>query len=91
MGFEQFEKDFGYLMPFIKKVTDAARAFPDIAAREELSQLVAGEEARWSRIGELLAGGPAPSTSSAAATATTSAPQPPAFTFTVGSLRNEGR
>ncbi|HEU4389380.1 MAG TPA: hypothetical protein VFV34_16370 [Blastocatellia bacterium] len=91
MAFAQFEKDFGYLMPFIKRVTEAARAFPDLAAREELSQLVSGEEARWARIADLLAGGSPASKSSTTASATL--PQTadtPSFAFTVGSLRKAG-
>jgi hypothetical protein len=53
-----FEKDFGYLMPFLDKVAAAAGELPDVAAREELSRLVAEEKVRWERIRELLRGAP---------------------------------
>jgi hypothetical protein len=52
-----FDKDFGYLMPFLERVARAAGELEDVAAREELSQLLADEKARWARIRELLAGG----------------------------------
>ena len=52
----EFDKDFGYLMPFLDKVTAAARGLSDPAAREELTQLVGGEKERWTRIRQLLSG-----------------------------------
>lgn len=94
-----FEKDFGYLMPFLEKVAAAANTITDAAAREELKRLVAGEQSRWLRIRELLSGGaanPAQPVASPAAPNTQApveshAPQDaqPAHPkqFTVGSLR----
>jgi hypothetical protein len=51
-----FDKDFGYLMPFLERVAHAAGEVEDSAAREELGRLLADEKARWTRIRELLAG-----------------------------------
>lgn len=51
-----FDRDFGYLMPFLDKVAAAAGELQDPAAREELTRLMAEEKARWSRIRELLKG-----------------------------------
>jgi hypothetical protein len=100
MAASGFEKDFGYLMPFIEKVTEAANAISDASAREELKRLVAGERARWLRIEELLSGAsakprqtvspPTPVTPAKVAVdspATAAAPPAPARQFTVGSLR----
>jgi hypothetical protein len=53
-----FDKDFGYLMPFLDKVTAAAQDLEDPAAREELSRLMAEEKSRWQRVRELLRGAP---------------------------------
>ncbi len=53
---EAFDKDFGYLMPFLDKVAAAASELQDPAAREELARLMADEKARWNRIRELLRG-----------------------------------
>ncbi len=53
-----FEKDFGYLLPFLDKVAAAASELPDAAAREELSRLIAEEKVRWARVRELLRGAP---------------------------------
>jgi hypothetical protein len=53
-----FDKDFGYLMPFLDKVAAAAGELEDPAAREELSRLLSEEKARWNRIRELLRGAP---------------------------------
>ena len=94
MAVDGFEKDFGYLMPFIKKVSNAAAAMADPAARQQLMQLVAGEEERWTRIRTLLAGTAPPRVSenssdksgSDQATAAAEGHQ-----FTVGSLRNRER
>jgi hypothetical protein len=52
----QFDKDFGYLTPFLDKVTAAAESLSDPAAREELKRLMADEKSRWSRIRQLLSG-----------------------------------
>lgn len=51
-----FEKDLGYLMPFLERVAAAAETLEDPAAREELRRLMADEKARWARIQELLGG-----------------------------------
>lgn len=53
-----FEKDLGYLMPFLDKVAAAAEEMPDAAARDELRRLIADEKARWTRIRDLLGGAP---------------------------------
>ena len=36
-----FDKDFGYLMPFLERVATAASELPDASAREELLRLMA--------------------------------------------------
>jgi hypothetical protein len=54
----QFDKDFGYLMPFLDKVASAASGIGDAAAREELVRLIADEKPRWARIRQLLSGAP---------------------------------
>lgn len=51
-----FDKDIGYLMPFLERVTAAASQLPDVGAREELTRLMVEEKARWARIQELLGG-----------------------------------
>jgi hypothetical protein len=53
-----FDKDIGYLMPFLERVAVAASQLPDASAREELTRLMAEEKARWARIQELLGGAP---------------------------------
>lgn len=55
----QFEKDFGYLMPFLDKVAAASRELIDARARQEVSGLIQEEKGRWARIRQLL-GGQAP-------------------------------
>jgi hypothetical protein len=55
---EQFDKDFGYLMPFLDKIAAAAGGIADPAAREEFARLVAGEKDKWARIRQLLSGRP---------------------------------
>ena len=50
----QFDKDFGYLLPFLDKVAQAADSMSNPAASRELRELVSGEKARWIRIRELL-------------------------------------
>jgi hypothetical protein len=99
MSASQFDKDFGYLMPFLKKVAEAANTIADPAAREELKRLVAGEQTRWLRIRELLSGvtdKPAPAVNKPAAIVAQVPAEPNAIAdapsihvrqFTVGSLR----
>ena len=94
----QFDRDFGYLMPFLDKVAAAAGKLTDSAARTELTKLMAEEKARWARIRQLLAGAtgqsspaaPAPS-SHAIAPAPESQPAREPLSFTVGSLRPRSR
>jgi hypothetical protein len=52
----QFDKDFGYLIPFLDKVAAAANNLSDAAAREELKKIMADEKSRWARIRQLLSG-----------------------------------
>ena len=100
----QFDKDFGYLMPFLDKVASAADNLSDAAAREELKRLIADEKPRWSRIQKLLSGasGQSPSavktveagqakTNPAASRAEASATEKEPLSFTVGSLRPRPR
>ncbi|MFY2557548.1 hypothetical protein ACN469_07975 [Corallococcus terminator] len=51
-----FDRDFGYLLPFLDKVAAAAAGLPDGSAREELTRLMAEEKVRWQRVQELLRG-----------------------------------
>lgn len=53
-----FERDFGYLLPFLDRVTQAASDHPDARVRAELVSLLEGEKARWARVRELMAAGP---------------------------------
>lgn len=62
-----FDRDIGYLMPFLERVAATADTLPDSTAREELKRLVAEEKARWARIQELLGGAEGRSTSAPAA------------------------
>ena len=99
----QFDKDFGYLMPFLDKVAASANNLSDPAAREELKRLMADERPRWSRIRQLLSGasGQSPSASkiaeanpakvNPAARAELSATEKETWSFTVGSLRPRSR
>ncbi len=57
-GTGAFDRDFGYLMPFLDKLEAHAAGMPEGAAREELRQLVAEQKARWPRIRELVDGAP---------------------------------
>ncbi|HKG20844.1 MAG TPA: hypothetical protein VKC34_03015 [Blastocatellia bacterium] len=75
MAAEEFDKDFGYLMPFIDKVIEAANRATDAATRAELLELVGGQKQRWARIGELLSGQTA-ATAPSAATERAEAPVP---------------
>jgi hypothetical protein len=54
-----FEKDFGYLEPFLQKVRAYARSSAEPAARTRLSALMDEEIARWKEIRALLDGTPA--------------------------------
>jgi hypothetical protein len=75
-----FEKDFGYLMPFIDRIAAAANHIADDAAQEEFTLLVSDERARWTRIRQLLSGAQAQPQQA-------SEESKPQFQFTVGSLR----
>jgi hypothetical protein len=59
-GTGAFDRDFGYLMPFLDKLEAHAAGMPEGAAREELRQLVAEEKSRWPRIRALVDGAPGP-------------------------------
>ena len=77
----EFDKDFGYLMPFLDKVAGAAQTLANPAARAELTRLVADEKAKWTRIRELLSGATgqaqsAPQGTSQSAPAATSTTRP---------------
>lgn len=81
-----FDKDFGYLIPFLDRVAAAAGELADPAARAELSRLMADEKQRWARIQALLSGqkGAAPTASPVSAPRTE---RPTSAGFTVGSLK----
>ena len=96
----EFDKDFGYLMPFLDKVAAAAAGLADPAARAELTKLVAEEKAKWARIRQLLGGASGQAQAAPQAPAQTNTTNPPAaappaapsaarepLSFTVGSLR----
>lgn len=90
---EQFEKDLGYLLPFLDRVAAAAVEIEDSPAREELLSLISGEKERWSRISQLLAGDAgcsqgSPSSVSKQADSILDVDKA-ASGFTVGSLRNQ--
>jgi len=90
MAITEFEKDFGYLMPFLDKIAAAASTLPDQAARGELAQLITDEKRRWARIRELLSGATSTGESKPARTADDEVPSAavkPQPSFTVGSLR----
>ena len=75
-----FDRDFGYLLPFLDKLDAHARSLPGPAG-DELRRLIAEEKPRWARIRGLLEGQPA-------APAPARPPAAPlASGFTVGSLR----
>lgn len=98
-----FDKDFGYLMPFLDKISAAAESISDPAAREEYTQLVSGQKERWSRIRQLLSGATTPSpqvvqkavtsnpTSASSKEQVSEEPVREQFQFTVGSLRSGRR
>jgi hypothetical protein len=75
---DRFEKDFGYLLPFLDRVQEASGELSDQGAAVELRALLAEEKARWTRIRQLLGGGqgmaPATGVASANAQAPTHAP-----------------
>jgi hypothetical protein len=94
---DAFDRDFGYLMPFLDKVAAAASGLEDPAARAELARLVADEKVRWNRIRELLRGAPAGRAAPVGAPAQTLARAsadginrvaPQMTGLTVGSLKN---
>lgn len=94
----QFDKDFGYLTPFLDKIAAVATSLTDSAARAELTRLMAEEKTRWARIRQLLVG--AAGQSSPASPANTATPPAPTtetqparepLSFTVGSLRPRSR
>ena len=97
----QFDKDFGYLLPFLDKIAQAADSLSNPAASKELRDLVSGEKARWVRIRELLesptkvsgstAGAP-PGPAASVGPARAPEPERPAPPqFTVGRLKGLGR
>ena len=96
-----FDKDFGYLLPFLDKIAQAADSLSNQAAGRELKELVSGEKARWNRIRELLDSpakasgptGPTAPTSRAAERAVPPTPpdRPAPPQFTVGRLKGLGR
>ncbi len=61
-----FDRDIGYLMPFLDRVAATADTLPDAAARDELKRLMAEEKARWARIQQLLGGAAGQGTSTPA-------------------------
>ncbi|MEW5847295.1 MAG: hypothetical protein AB2A00_00725 [Myxococcota bacterium] len=82
-----FDRDFGYLMPFLDKLEAHARGLSDAAARDELLGLLSGEKERFTRIRGLLGGAAPTSTSSPAAQPM----QPAKPAFTVGNLTSRKR
>lgn len=86
---DRFEKDFGYLMPFIDRIAAAASGIASDEAREEFTRLVSDERARWTRIRQLLSGAVASPQDQSQTAAIESEPE--RFQFTVGSLRKRER
>ncbi|MFY0529906.1 hypothetical protein ACN28I_44320 [Archangium gephyra] len=72
-----FDRDIGYLMPFLDRVATTADTLPDTAAREELKRLMAEEKVRWARIQQLLGGAAGRSTSTPAAAGSSAPSQAP--------------
>lgn len=92
-----FDRDFGYLIPFLEKVTNAAESMSSPAGAE-LRDLLSGEVAKWNRIRALLSGAasqPAPTPRTRGPAPTPSPEQtmrevsPYASSMTVGSLRGK--
>jgi hypothetical protein len=90
----EYDKDFGYLMPFLDRVAGAAASLADPAARAELTKLMADEKAKWARIRQLLGGASGQAVTQASVSSKSTAPQAAAspevrepLSFTVGSLR----
>lgn len=69
-----FDRDIGYLMPFLDRVAATADTLPDAAAREELKRLMAEEKTRWARIQQLLGGAGGKTPSAPASTSSTRSP-----------------
>ena len=93
-----FDRDIGYLMPFLDRVTAAADSLQDPTAREELKRLMAEEKERWARIQQLLGGAAGRGTSASPARAPELARaradeinrvQPRQAGLTVGSLKRQ--
>jgi len=90
-----FDRDFGYLMPFLDRVEAAASELPDASARAELTRLMVEEKARWQRIQALLGGAqgrgapaPAPAPEAPAEAPRLGQGAPAVSSLTVGSLRS---
>jgi hypothetical protein len=98
-----FDKDFGYLLPFLDRIAQAADSLSNPAAGRELKELVSGEKARWVRIRELLedpskvtanragASSARPATTAPAPAPARSDGRPAPPQFTVGRLKGLGR
>ena len=82
----EFDKDFGYLMPFLDKVAGAAASLADPAARAELTKLVADEKARWARIRQVVTQATVSNNNALPQAAASPEAREP-LSFTVGSLR----
>ncbi len=78
-----FDRDIGYLMPFLERVAAAAGELQDASARDELTRLMAEEKVRWARIQELLGG-------AAGRSASPAAPAAPREALTLGSRSSSG-
>ena len=95
-----FDKDFGYLLPFLDKIAQAADSMSNPAASKELKELVSGEKVRWLRIRELLenpsrvavqASGSSQTRAAAEAPAPPAPGRPAPPQFTVGRLKGRDR
>jgi hypothetical protein len=92
MANDTFDRDFGYLMPFLDKVAASAQGL-EPGARAELQRLVAGEKERWAQIRQLLEGQPnaaSPAAAKVAAVATGSQ-SASKLGLTVGPLKQRSR
>ncbi|MGA9520658.1 MAG: hypothetical protein WBV82_04290 [Myxococcaceae bacterium] len=84
-----FDRDFGYLLPFMDRVEAAAADLTAPGAADELRRLMSGEKAKWARIRELLVGSVGGQASQQAVSPTPApAPTPTPTGFTIGSLRS---